>query len=323
MQTPLITLDEIRAALDRTAGVVVHTPLIRYFKATDESVWLKPESFQPVGSFKLRGSYNKVTKLVEAGFKGTIVAFSSGNHAQGAAYAAYRHGLKAIIVMPKNCPPIKIKRTKEWGAEVVLYDPVHDSREEIARRLTEEHDGALVPPYDDPDIIAGNGTSAIEILEDNPEADLVIANIGGGGHISGIAAGLKLLKPDIKVFGAEPALADDAKRSLAAGILQENDDETAQQTIADGIRTHQLGTLAFEHIKRYVDGIISVTEEEILAAARSIYFDAKLVVEPTSAVAMAAYLSHRSELPPAKNIVVVLSGGSADPSFVRLVAETA
>ena len=318
----LVNIEDIEAARKRIEGTVVHTPLLRFFGAKEgDNVFFKPETFQPVGSFKIRGSYNKTTKLVEEGFKGTIIAFSSGNHAQGAAYSARKHGLKAIIVMPNNCPAIKIKKTKAMGAEVVLYDPVKDSREQIAKDLAKEHNGALVPPYNDPDIIAGNGTSGLEIAEDMPNVELVLACIGGGGHISGIATGLKLKLPNTKVFGVEPELADDAKKSFDSGKIVENDDERAQQTIADGIRTHQLGDLAFEHIQKYVDGIVTVKDEEIMAAAKILYLDCKLVVEPTAAVPLAAYQFHRDELPEAKNIVIVLSGGSADPSFIRKISE--
>jgi threonine dehydratase len=311
--TTLITLNDLRAAQRRLDGVVYHTPLLPYHH---DSVWFKPEMFQPIGSFKLRGAYNRIAALTPEIRAQGVIAYSSGNHAQGVAYAARAMGIPATIVMPSNAPEIKIKATRALGAHVVLYDPVTEVREEVAAKLMVGQNWTLVPPFDDPYVIAGQGTIGLEIFEDLPRVDLVLAPIGGGGLLSGLSTAIKSLNPAIKVIGVEPSLADDAQQSLRSGTIQKNDSAKAIRSMADGVRTPSLSELTFAHVQHYVDDIITVSEKEIRAATRRLILGAKLVTEPSGALPFAAYLFHRDALPPAHNIVMVLSGGNIDPSVL-------
>lgn len=314
----MVGLDEIREARERIAGVVTRTPLIRCPKAPlGAGAYFKPESLQPIGSFKIRGAYNRIAALPEAVRRRGVIAYSSGNHAQGVAYAARHLGIPAVIVMPIDAPAVKVDATRGYGAEVVLYDPATERREEVAARLMEGHDWTLVPPFDDDYVLAGQGTIGLEILEDLPEVDLVLAPVGGGGLIGGVATAIKALRPDVRVIGVEPALAADAQASFRAGEIVEITAAHAGRTIADGVRTLRVGAITFAHIRRYVDDIVTVGEAEIESATRKLLLGAKLVVEPTAALPFAAYLYHQGELPASRNTVMILSGGNIDPAMLR------
>jgi threonine dehydratase len=313
----MITLADIRDARVRLQGVIYPTPLLPYIHAAEDApVWFKPEQLQPIGSFKLRGAYNRIAAISpDEGCTG-VIAYSSGNHAQGVAYAARQLGLKAVIVMPNNAPAVKFEATRRLGAEVVAYDPATEKREVVAARLMEGQSWVLVPPFNDPYVIAGQGTIGLEIFQDMPDVELVIVPIGGGGLISGIATALKTLKPTVKIIGVEPEVANDAQLSLRSGQIVEFTPAQVSRTIADGIRTLHVGELTFAHIQRYVDDIITVSEAEIREAARRLIVEAKQVVEPSAALPFAAYLYRHDELPPARKTVLVLSGGSIDPAQV-------
>ena len=320
----MITLTDIKEARARLQDVIYRTPLIPYAHATNgESVWFKPEQLQPIGSFKLRGAYNRLAALPPAARANGVIAYSSGNHAQGVAYAARALGISAVIVMPTNAPAVKIEATRRLGAHVVLYDPATQKREEVARQLMEGHDWTLVPPFNDPYVVAGQGTIGLEIFEDLPSVDLVITPVGGGGLISGVGTALKMLNPRVKLIGVEPEFAADAQASLRSGQIVEWTSAQTSRTLADGVRTVALGDLTFAHVRQYVDDIITVSEADIRQATRRLLLEAKQVVEPTGSLSFAAYSFHRDQLPPARTIVLVLSGGSIDPLVLSdLLRET-
>jgi threonine dehydratase len=259
-----------------------------------------------------------------------VITYSSGNHAQGVAYAARALGAKAVIVMPSNAPEVKKAATRALGAEIVEVGPASSERRIKAEELVALHGYAMIPPYDAPQIIAGQATCGLEIVEQLPDVDLVIAPVSGGGLLSGVATAVKLAaenglaKADVKVWGAEPALAADAKESFETKTLVEWPAEKTTRTIGDGLRTQSLGELNFSHVLKYVDGIVAVTEEEIFAALRIILAATNLVAEPSGAVSLAAALFHAHELPSAKKVAVVLSGGNLEPALrERLEAELA
>jgi threonine dehydratase len=316
ISTPLVTLDDFQAARERIRGVAFHTPLIPCRDEGEVGAWFKPESFQPIGSFKIRGSFNRIAALSEAQRRQGVITHSSGNHAQGVAFSARHFGIPAVIVMPDNAPKVKLDATRSYGAEVVLYDPKTEEREEVSRRLMQGKDWTLVPPFNDPYVIAGQGTISLEILDDLPDVDLIITPIGGGGLISGVAAATKLLKPNVKVIGVEPELAADAQESLRTGRIVKLAGAEAGRTIADGVRTPSLGDITFAHVMQYVDDILTVSEAEIRDATRRLVLKHKLTIEPSGALPYAAYLHHRNELPSARNTVMVLSGGSIDPLWL-------
>lgn len=321
----MVSLDDIYQAQARLNGVIVRTPLLPFVDArTDAALFLKPENLQPVGSFKIRGASNRLLSLSPEELRRGVITYSSGNHAQGVAFAAKRLGIEAVIVMPTNSPKVKIAATRSYGAEVVLYDPATEKREDVAARLMERRPYVLVPPFNDAHVIAGQGTVGLEIFADLPDVDLVLVPVGGGGLISGVAAALKQLKPSVKIIGVEPELAADAQESFRSGQIVELPAAHTNRTIADGVRTLRVGDLTFAHIQRYVDDIVTVSEEEIRQVTRRLILDARLVVEPTAAVALAAWLHHRAELPPARRVVAVLSGGNIDPDLlVELLTDPA
>jgi len=281
-------------------------------------LYLKTENLQPIGSFKLRGAYNKVASLTEKERSRGVITYSSGNHAQGVAYAARAMGVKAVIVMPGNAPAVKREATLALGAEIILVGPASSERQAKAEELAALHGYAIVPPYNDEIIIAGQGTMGLEILEDLPEVGTVIAPVGGGGMLSGIATAIKLSRPSVKVIGAEPELAADAQASLRSGKIVHSSAEDTTRTLADGLRTQSIGALNFEHIRRYVDDIVTVSEAEIRKATRMLAADPKTLAEPSGAVAVAAFLFHRGELPKTTVNVAVISGGNIE---ARMLAE--
>jgi threonine dehydratase len=320
----LITLDDIHAAQKRIAGTAVRTGLHRLdpqrmiaagFPAPAADIWLKAESEQPIGSFKLRGAYNKIASLTPDELKRGVITYSSGNHAQGVAYAARALGAKAVIVMPESAPKVKREATIALGGEVVLVGPASSERKLKAEELVAEHGYIMIPPYDDDFIIAGQATCGLEISEQAPDADLVLSPVSGGGLLSGTATAIKLSGVLAQVWGCEPELAADAQQSFHEKKLVEWKGSETTRTIADGLRTQSLGERNFAHILQYVDGIVTVTEEEILEATRVMLMATDIVPEPSGAVTLAAALFHTADLPPAKKIVVVVSGGNIDPAL--------
>ncbi|RXH55000.1 threonine ammonia-lyase [Granulicella sibirica] len=316
----LVTLGDIRSAQIRIAPAAVRTPLVQL----SNGIFVKDESAQPIGSFKLRGAYNRIALLAEEdpdALRRGVITYSSGNHAQGVAYAARALGTKAVIVMPENAPTVKIEATRELGAEVVFVGSASSARKLKAEELAEAHGYTIVPPYDDPAVIAGQATCGVEILEQVAEAGedpsdlLILSPVSGGGLLSGTATGVKLLSPTTQVWGAEPELAADATESFQSGTLVEWPAASTTRTIADGLRTQSLGLTNFEHILKYVDGIVTVSEDQIFQAMRFYLATTTLVPEPSGAVTLAAAMHRGDGLPKARNVVVILSGGNLDPAL--------
>ncbi|HET9840087.1 MAG TPA: threonine/serine dehydratase [Candidatus Angelobacter sp.] len=312
----MVTLQDIQQARSLLHQIAVRTPLIQCKLSDDRQIYVKPENLQPIGSFKLRGAYNKISSLTPEERKRGVVAHSSGNHAQGVAFAARALGVKATIVMPKTAPRVKLDATQALGAEVVLVGPASEDR--IKRAVELEHERGLVPvpPYNDEKIIAGQGTIGLEILDDMGDVELVLAPIGGGGLISGIATAIKESNPRAKVIGVEPEFAADAQASLRSGKIQSISGESAARTAADGLRSQSIGEINFEHIRKYVDDIVTVTEEEIRRAMRRLLFSARVLAEPSGAVATAAAMFHAEELPTAKHVVAIVTGGNIEAQAV-------
>ena len=306
---PLISLDDVRAAAARLDGVANRTPVLTSRTLDDRvgaSVHVKAECFQRGGAFKFRGAYNKIASL-SADVRGRgVLAYSSGNHAQAVAIAARLLGTTATIVMPEDAPPAKLDATRGYGAEVVSYDRWNEDREEIGRQLAEERGVELVRPYDDPLVMAGQGTTALELLDDVPDLDLLLVPVGGGGLIAGCATAAKALRPDIRIVGVEPDAGDDTRRSLASGERVRID---VPRTIADGLQAAEPGELTFAVNRLLVDEVVTVSDDEILEAMAFLFDRMKLVVEPSGAVGVAALLTGRVEAP-GKNAGVVLSGGN-------------
>jgi threonine dehydratase len=314
----MVSLQDILEAQTRLQGIAVRTPLFEWTGPADQrKLFLKLENLQPIGAFKLRGAYNKVASLSEEDRRRGVISYSSGNHGQGVAYAARALGVKAIIVMPGNAPKNKLAATAALGAEIITVGPGSEERRLRAEELAAEHGYAIVPPYNDERIIAGQGTIALEILEDLPNVETVLVPVGGGGLISGISAAIKLSNPQIKVIGVEPELAADAQASLRAGRIVSSPAEQVSRTLADGLRTQSVGVINFEHIRAYVDDIITVTEDEIREAMRALSANPQTVAEPSGAVTVAAFLFHADELPNTKINVAVISGGNIDPLILR------
>ena len=313
----MVTLHDIQEAQSLLRGVAVRTPLFEWTGVSDERrLFLKLENLQPIGAFKLRGAYNKVASLSDDERRRGVISYSSGNHAQGVAYAARALGVKAIIVMPNNAPKNKREATAALGAEIVTVGPGSEERRLRAEQLAAEHGYVIVPPYNDEKIIAGQGTVGLEILEDLPDVETVLAPVGGGGLISGVSAAIKLTNPAIKVIGVEPELAGDARASLLAGHIVSYPAEQVSQTVADGLRTQSIGEINFTHIRAYVDDIVYVKENEIREAVRALSANSKTVAEPSGAVSVAAFMFHSAELPQTRNNVAVISGGNIDPQVL-------
>jgi threonine dehydratase len=325
----LVSLAEIRASARRIAHIAIQTPLLRApfpglsGHGTGKHIYLKAESLQPIGAFKIRGAANKVLQLSPDEIKRGVITYSSGNHAQGVAYAAREVGAKAVIVMPSNAPAIKRAATLSMGAEVVDVGVASSERLAKSDELVKAHGYVVIPPYDDRQIIAGQATCGLEIVEQLPEVDLVLAPVSGGGLLSGVAAAVKLLKPHAKVYGVEPELAGDTAQSFRTGSIVTWPAEHTSRTLADGLRTQSVGKLNFAHIQAYVDGIITVTEDEIRKAMRAIVAATRLVPEPSGAVATAALLFHSAELPDYKTAAAIVSGGNVDPVLLAQILSEA
>jgi threonine dehydratase len=320
----MITLEDVRLAQRRVRGVALHTPLVPCPRSEeDRALYFKAENLQPTGAFKLRGAYNKIASLSPEGRSRGVVAHSSGNHAQAVAYAARSLGVRAVIVMPRAAPQVKLAATAAFGAEVVLVGDDSAERARKAEELAAEHGYFPVPPYDDETLIAGQGTVGLEILKDLPNVETVLVPVSGGGLISGVGAALKLNRPEVRVIGVEPELAADARASLKSGRLVEFPAEQVRRTVADGLRVRKLGDVPFEHVRALVDDIIAVSEDEILEVMRRLVLRVRLVAEPSGAVPFAAYLFHRDELPPTRINVAVLSGGNVEPHLLaEVLADT-
>ncbi len=316
----LVSLDEFRAAQTRLRGVTVRTPLIRLERpGAAGELFIKAEGLQLIGSFKLRGAYNKIAQLSQAERARGVITYSSGNHAQGVAYAARAVGAKAVIVMPSNAPAVKKRATEALGAEIVLVGPASSERQARAEALAAEFGYVVIPPYDDPAIIAGQGTCGLEILEDFLDVDLVLVPVSGGGLSSGVATAIKLVRPEVRVVGVEPELAADATESLRSGTLMKWEAAVTSRTLADGLRAQSLGSLNFAHLRKYLNGMVTVTEEEIRRAMRLLLYGTRLLPEPSGAVAAAAALFHAGELPPFRKAVAIMSGGNVEPAVLSSV----
>ena len=317
----MLTLDLIRVAEARIRPLVHRTPVAasRTFDGlAGRRVFFKCENFQRAGAFKMRGATNKILSLADGERARGVVAFSSGNHAQAVALAARDAGVRAVIVMPEDAPRTKLAATKGYGAEVVTYDRQREDREEVARRLSERDGLTVVPPFDDYDIIAGQGTCALELLEDVPDLDALLTPCGGGGLFAGASTAAKALRPEIRCFPVESELSDDTRQSFLKG---ERVTIPPPATVADGMRTQTPGALTFPILQRNAEDVLTVSEDEIVEAMRLILFRLKMLVEPTGAVAAAAALF--GKLPAGVGRVgVVLSGGNVDAELLAQIVNS-
>ncbi len=303
-----VTIDDIRAAADRIRGSVLRTPLVPAPWADPERpLWLKPESLQSIGAFKVRGAFNAIASLDDETRARGVVAYSSGNHAQAVAYAGAAYGIPAHIVMPAETPTIKVVATRNLGANVVLCGA--GERERVADELVASTGGVLIPPFDHPDVVAGQGTIGLEIAQDLPDVEAVLVPVSGGGLASGIGTAIKAMCPRARMIGVEPELAADAIEGLRAGHRVDWPIEDRNRTIADGLRS-QPSEFTFAHLQRVLDDLITVTEDDIRSAVRELAQRAHLVAEPSGAVALAAYRS--ADTPPGRT-VAILSGGNIEP----------
>lgn len=328
--TLAITYDDVAAAAQRLAGHAHRTPVLTSRTAdelTGARVFFKAENFQRMGAFKFRGAFNALARFSPAQRERGVIAFSSGNHAQATALAACILGMPSVIVMPKDAPAAKLAATRGYqagqpGSEVVLYDRYTEDREAIGRRLAEERGMTLVPPYDHADVMAGQGTAALEMVEqvhamDGGDLDALLVCVGGGGLISGCAVAAKHLLPDIEVWGVEPEAGNDTQRSLAEGRIVHID---TPKTIADGAQTQHSGALTFPVIQALVKGIVTASDEQLVQAMRFFAERMKVVVEPTGCLGAAALMSRVAGLPDlrGRRVGIILSGGNVD---VRRYAE--
>src|SRR5215475_13126284 len=311
----MVTLQDIQQARILLSKVAVRTPLVLCRLSDERQIHVKPENLQPIGSFKLRGAYNKISSLTPEQRRRGVVAHSSGNHAQGVAYAARALSVKATIVMPSTAPKVKLEATRALGAEIVLVGPASEDRIRRAEDLEKERGLVPVPPYNDEKIIAGQGTIGLEILDDIEGPVTVLVPIGGGGLSSGIATALKESRPVVRVIGVEPEFAADAQASLRSGKIESITGESALRTLADGLRSQSIGPINFEHIRKYVDAIITVKEDEIKQAMRRLLFAARILAEPSGAVTTAAAMFHAGEIGASGTTVAVVSGGNVEPQL--------
>ena len=313
--TPLVGIEAIRAAAATLDGVATRTPLVP-FGPPGERRYLKAESLQPIGAFKIRGAYVAVASLSPDERVRGVITYSSGNHAQGVARAARLLGTPAVVVMPSDSPAIKRERVALDGAEIIIVGTASDERQAVAERIAAERRLTIIPPYDDDRIIAGQGTVGLEIVEALPDLAAVLVPIGGGGLASGVAAAVRALAPGARVIGIEPELAADARESLAAGTIVRWAAQDVSRTIADGTRTQALGRRTFAHLAALLDSVVTVTEAEIAAAVRLAAEESRLVVEPSGALTVAALAFRSAEAGLVGldgPIVAVVSGGNVDP----------
>jgi threonine dehydratase len=307
----VVNFEDVLSAAERIEGVAHRTPVARSRLLNEvfgAEVFLKCENLQRVGAFKFRGAYNAVSQLSDEEKRRGVITHSSGNHAQALALVCRLLGVKATIVMPQDAPAMKLAATRDYGAEIVVYDTAKETREAISGRLAAEHGYALVPPYDHPHVVAGQGTAALELFQDVSELDYLFVPCGGAGLLSGCAIAAKSLSPRCKVIGVEPAAGDDATRSFKTGALQTVHNP---QTIADGARTPYLGKITFPLVQRYVEDMMTVSDADLVRAMYFVWTRMKLVVEPTGVLGLAAAYNHRYPLA-GKRVGVVISGGNVD-----------
>ena len=302
-------LEDFIKAKEKLSKVLLETHLIYspiFSKESGNKVFIKPENLQKTGSFKIRGAYNKISNLTDAEKKRGVIASSAGNHAQGVAYGAKESGIKAVIVMPKSTPLIKVESTKQYGAEVILHGDVYDDAYKKAKELEEKEGYVFVHPFNDEDVLDGQGTIALEILEELPETDIILVPIGGGGLISGIACAAKILKPEIKIIGIEPEGAASAYEAIKENKVVELKEAN---TIADGTAVKKIGDLNFEYIKKYVDEIITVSDYELMEAFLLLVEKHKIIAENSGILSVAATKKIKEKN---KKVVSVISGGNID-----------
>ena len=312
----LVDKQDIERAATSIRGIAARTPLLEAHWLSDKlgyEVRLKCENLQRAGAFKIRGAYTAIARLPESERKRGVITYSSGNHGQAVALAARIFGIKAVVVMPTTAPPIKVSGAKKLGAEVVLEGTTSTERHARAMQLAEAHGYVVIPPFDDPHIIAGQGTVALEILQDLPDTQAVLVPIGGGGLLSGVAAYIKQTQPNCQVIGVEPEVADAMYQSRKAG---EPVTIKAQATIADGLMPVRPGDLTYAHASQFVDEIVRVPDDAIINATRELIQNAKLIVEFSGAATVAALLA-RAWQPAQGPVVAILSGGNLDPSRMR------
>ena len=312
----LVTIEAIRAAAATLRGIAVRTPLLAFGNPTDRR-FLKAESLQPIGAFKLRGAYVAIASLTPEERSRGVITYSSGNHAQGVARAARLLGAPAVVVMPSDAPTIKRERVAADGAEIVVVGTASDERQRVAESLAAERGLSVIPPFDDDRIIAGQGTIGLELVEDLADLSCVLVPVGGGGLASGVATAIRALRPAARVVGVESELAADAQESLSRGEIVRWPAELVSRTIADGTRTQSLGPRTFAHLRANLERIVTVTEAEIAGAVRLAAEQCRLVVEPSGALSLAAMAFHGGELGlagVAGSVVAVISGGNVDPA---------
>ncbi|QPP08929.1 pyridoxal-phosphate dependent enzyme [Streptomyces bathyalis] len=317
-----VTLEDVRTAADRLKGAAHRTPVLRsrtLDRMVGAEVHLKCENFQRIGAFKFRGAYNAVSQLPPEQLANGVATYSSGNHAQAVALAARELGSRAVIVMPEDTPPSKMDATADYGAEIVTYDRYTENREDIGGRVARDRGLALVPPYEHPHVIAGQGTAALELLEETGELDALLVPVGGGGLAAGTATVAAALHPRLRVIGIEPEAGDDTRRSLAAGGRIELD--AVPRTIADGQAATTPGELTFSVNRRLLAGVELVSDEEIRAAMRFAFERLKIVVEPSGATGLAALIAGRIDPVPARVGVIISGGNVGTKRFLELMQE--
>jgi threonine ammonia-lyase medium form len=322
VSTTIVTFLDIQSAAGRLVGHAHHTPVVTsrtFDQIAGCQVFFKCENLQRGGAFKFRGAYNTLSQLTPEQRQRGVVAFSSGNHAQGLALAAKVLGIPATVVMPSDAPQIKVEATRGYGADIIFYDRLTGDREAIARQLASEHGLTVVPPFDHPHIIAGQGTAALELFQDVPDLDALITPVGGGGLISGCATAAKAMRPGVRVVGVETEPANDAWQSLRTG---QRVTIPVPDTIADGIRTTSLGDITFEIMRRLVDEIVLVTDADVIEAMRFMLLRMKLLAEPTGAVSVAALMAHKVGSIAGRRVGVIVSGGNADPAMLSKILDS-
>ena len=314
------TFELVKAAQKRLEGHAHVTPIVTsrtLDRLGGAQIFLKCENFQRIGAFKFRGAYNAMSQLTDDQKKRGVITHSSGNHAQAVALVGRLLGIKTVVVMPEDAPPIKRSATEDYGASVIEYNPADASREKISRDLSVRHGYTLVPPYDHIDIVAGQGTAAMELFDELGSLDMLLVPCGGGGLLSGCAVAAKGKNPNCCVIGVEPELADDATRSFHSGKLQSVKNPP---TIADGTRTPSLGDVTFPLVREYVDDMKTVSESDIIEAVKFLFYRTKLVVEPSGALGVAAILSR--QIIPCGRIGIILSGGNLDGATMKVILDS-
>jgi len=314
-----ISFDDVAAAAQRIAGIAHRTPVLTSSTAdalTGASLFFKAENLQRMGAFKFRGGYNSLAQFTPEQRQGGVIAYSSGNHAQAIALSAKLLGMRAVIVMPEDAPAIKIAATRGYGAEVVLYDRYTADREEIGNRLAAEQGLTLIPPYDHPHVMAGQGTATLELIEEIGAPDILLVPLGGGGLLSGAAVTARKLAPDCRIIGVEPEAGNDAQRSLAEGRIVHIE---TPRTIADGAQTQHLGNYTFPVLRELVDEVVTVSDSELVEAMKFFAGRMKMLVEPTGCLGAAAAFAGRVAVT-GKKVGIVLSGGNVDLArFAELI----